>query len=266
MKTVRTDRTQLQIIAMITMFIDHLGCSVFPIILENAGYNYHGSVLEFLIRGVIGRIAFPLFVFLLVEGIYHSHNLYYYILRLLILGLISFIPHMLFNCGKLCDSGEDVTVLFTLILAALNIFMYEKLGNIFLRIGSFIILCVISFVIGSEYAITGIVIAFVFYIFRYKTDKLLLYGGIALIAGSVMITPLYYLRHYGLDYCVNNGIFSLNFLITGAENELASLIALIFIYLYDEKKKGGKGLPKIFTYGFYPLHLTFLYIISLIIK
>jgi O-antigen/teichoic acid export membrane protein len=71
----------LKIIAMVTMVIDHSGDIFFPILGNNTLYF-----------NAIGRIAFPLFCFMLVEGYKHTSNLKKYMLRLFIGALISQIP------------------------------------------------------------------------------------------------------------------------------------------------------------------------------
>ena len=65
----------LKIIALASMIIDHMG-SVFP--------QYFG--LEFR---VIGRVAFPIFVYLLAEGFKHTRSPYKFLVRLGIFAMIS---------------------------------------------------------------------------------------------------------------------------------------------------------------------------------
>ena len=77
----------LKLIACICMLIDHIGYLFFP--------QY-----EFL--RVIGRIAFPIFSYLITEGYTHTSSIRKYSLRLLIFALISQIPYMLvFNTSNL---------------------------------------------------------------------------------------------------------------------------------------------------------------------
>ena len=71
----------LKIIAIITMFIDHLGYAVFN----------RFSPLNF-----IGRISFPIFAFQISEGYIHTKNVKKYLARLFIFSLISQIPFYLF--------------------------------------------------------------------------------------------------------------------------------------------------------------------------
>ncbi|MBR1523666.1 MAG: TraX protein, partial [Lachnospiraceae bacterium] len=69
--------TALKLIAVISMLIDHTGDVLFP-----------GTMwLRY-----IGRLAFPIYCFLLVEGFFHTKDLRRYMFRLLLFGLISEIP------------------------------------------------------------------------------------------------------------------------------------------------------------------------------
>ena len=73
----RLDGTVLKLIACLSMFIDHLGAVCFS------------GMMGFRI---IGRLAFPIYCFLLVEGAVHTRNMKKYILRMGIFALISEVP------------------------------------------------------------------------------------------------------------------------------------------------------------------------------
>ncbi len=76
----KINESTLKIIAMVSMFIDHAAVA-FPAVVPE------GSAAYFVMR-VIGRIAAPVFFWLLVQGYHHSSDLRKYLLRLLILSLI----------------------------------------------------------------------------------------------------------------------------------------------------------------------------------
>ncbi|MGN0402265.1 MAG: TraX family protein [Acetatifactor sp.] len=125
----------LKIIAMTAMLIDHIAAAVFTRILICRGYfgavsaRDMGKVcLQFMDNEalyllvsrmrMIGRIGFPLFCFLLVEGFQKTGNRKKYILRLGIFALISEIPFDLAFAGKVFDfSGQNVY--FTLLIGML---------------------------------------------------------------------------------------------------------------------------------------------------
>ncbi|MEG2848502.1 MAG: TraX family protein [Bacilli bacterium] len=88
--------SSIKIIAIISMVIDHLGQIVLKNgIMLNAPYSAFSDTqfenLSTLVElcHVVGRIAFPLFCFLLVEGFLHTHNMKKYILQLAVFAIIS---------------------------------------------------------------------------------------------------------------------------------------------------------------------------------
>ena len=75
----------LKLIACVTMLIDHIGALFFPYALW---------------LRIIGRISFPIYCFLLAEGVHHTHSPLTYGLRLLLVALIQKYP-------TTCCSTED---------------------------------------------------------------------------------------------------------------------------------------------------------------
>src|SRR5574344_2480149 len=70
----------LKLIAIITMTIDHIGLFLVAYGGENQAMQTVGIIFR-----CIGRLSLPLFVFLVIEGIYHTRNKWKYILRLSIM-------------------------------------------------------------------------------------------------------------------------------------------------------------------------------------
>ena len=79
----------LKIIAVISMLIDHLTAGLLDRGYWAAGHQITktGRYLYYVLRG-IGRIAFPIYCFLLIEGYIHTRNKWKYLLRLSLFGLM----------------------------------------------------------------------------------------------------------------------------------------------------------------------------------
>lgn len=216
----------LKIIAIVTMFFDHLGYIVFN---------------QFSFMNYIGRLAFPVFAFLITEGYSHTSNLKKYFCRLFILAILSQIPYMLFV--STFSNNFGLNILFTLILGLASITVYEKANNKVLGF-MFVILSAISAqLLHFDYGWFGIVIMFIFHIFKKK--KVLL--NISFIISAFI--NYFYKFIFSLD---TRYLFIILF----------ACLALIPINLYNEKK--GKNI-KYFFYIFYPLHLILLYLLNFII-
>lgn len=124
----------LKLMAIITMLIDHTAATVLERLLtikstENLNSNDLNAANEFfaknawlytldIVMRLIGRLAFPIFCFLLVEGFVHTHNIRKYALRLALFALLSEIPFNLALYGKVLYPGSQ-NVFFTLFLGLL---------------------------------------------------------------------------------------------------------------------------------------------------
>ena len=112
----------LKLVACITMLIDHVGATlVYRACLEN--FNMSLFYLYDVMR-LIGRIAFPIFCFLLVEGAYYTRNPRKYALRLAIGAVLSEIPFDLAFFGGVTWAHSSVMV--TLLLGFALIQMMKK--------------------------------------------------------------------------------------------------------------------------------------------
>ncbi len=229
----------LKIIAIISMFIDHLGDAWFK---RTTGMN------------LIGRFAFPIFAFQISEGYIHTKNLKKYFLRLFIFALISQIPFMLFR--STFTTGFSLNIFFTLFLGLFTIFLYDKFTNnsypltkvkkidsflkYFFAFCCFLLIGLLAEVAKFDYGFFGIFIIFSFYVFRNK--KIFMY--ISFIIASI-------LRHGLMIY--TNGYHYLYILLT-----IFTILPLLLINIYNGKQ-GRK--VKYFIYAFYPIHLLILYFI-----
>ena len=118
----------LKMVAITTMLIDHLGAGLLlpllslpptsPLSTNDHGISFlfHRYLLTYefysLLR-IIGRSAFPIFCFLLVEGLLHTSSRGKYLLRLLLFSFLSEIPFNLALFGGLRNANHQ-NVFFTL--------------------------------------------------------------------------------------------------------------------------------------------------------
>lgn len=132
----------LKLIAIITMLIDHTAATILDRFLIVKGVNSldandiqgindflqkYGSLyyLDTAMR-LIGRLGFPIFCFLLIEGFLHTHNVWKYALRLGIFSLISEIPFDLAIYGKAFYFNSQ-NVFFTLLIGLLVIYAIQTI-------------------------------------------------------------------------------------------------------------------------------------------
>lgn len=215
----------LKIIAVITMLFDHTGYIIFG----------HFSFMNY-----IGRLSFPIFAFLITEGYKYTKNLKKYFARLLIFAIISQIPYMLFI--DTFSNSFSLNILFTLTLGLLGITIYDKIKYKPFGILLVIILSFIAQYLHFDYGWFGIVIIFIFYIF--KKQKLLM---------NIYICTVIFVNYFFYYITTLRMEFILIILFCS--------LSLIPINLYNEKK--GKNI-KYFLYVFYPMHLIALYLLTLI--
>lgn len=219
----------LKIIAVITMFIDHLGYTIFG---------------KFSYLNYIGRISFPIFAFQISEGYIHTKNLKKYFLRLFLFAVISQIPFMLFH--SIISDTFYLNIFFTLLLGLLSIYIYDKCKYKFIGILSGILLALIAQFSNCDYGAYGVAIILIFYIFKNN------------IFNSCIFFIFATLIKYCIP-CIKYGVFPKEYLYLF----IGTIIPSLFFATYNGKK--GKD-TKYLLYLFYPIHLILLYGIHLISK
>lgn len=215
----------LKIIALVSMIIDH-ATAVFV--------NYYDYEVLYNMGRCIGRLAFPLYCFLLVEGFCYTRNVKKYCVRLFLFAIISEVPFDLAFFRRVIYMGHQ-NVFFTLLLGILLIWNLDRIlkkknsnwiGNVLNVIGA-IVIYVLSSYIYSDYGVYGVLLIALFYLFRGNK-------------GKVAVSNIGF-----------NFIFSL-----GSIRQLCGMFSVPIIALYNGKK--GVSL-KYFFYLIYPLHLLLFY-------
>lgn len=249
LKAARLNGNQLKLIAVVSMLLDHIGFLLVGdgIILPRleTGEPLGGWWILYCVLRMVGRIAFPIFCFLLVEGFVHTRDWKRYALRLAAFAAVSEIPFDLMSSLEAVYWGAQ-NVFFTLLLGLLMMKALEtvearmsqgsagRLGGWKLQGAGIAILVVIvlfcgaAWLLRTDYDYIGIMLIALFYWFR--TDRLRL-CALGFVWMSVTMRVLYFIPGLALGF--------------------------LMIYFYNGQRGKWKG--KYAFYLFYPLHLMILY-------
>lgn len=205
--------SSLKIIAVLSMVIDH--CAYY--LLE------HGTVLYEAMR-CVGRIAFPVFAFLIAEGFSHTRNKRSYFVQLLGFAFFSEIPWFLLN-----GADETHNVMFTLALGVVALTLLDRCCEH--KVLSFMAVClvaVLAYYMGTDYDWRGILMIAIFYITQPQAGNLQ-----DRMIQILFILPL--MIHYGI---------------------IGAIFASVVILSYNGNRGfiTGKAWKYAF-YAFYPVHL-----------
>ena len=162
----------LKLIAIISMLIDHVNKAL---IYPNLSSNYGTLTIVSNIFDIIGRIAFPLFCFMLVEGFFKTRSRKKYLRNLLIFGVISEVPFDMFTTASFFNMNWN-NVMFTLALVLITIWIIdtlkEKLKNrpkalwYFASLIIVLLMCIIAMFLSLDYEHHAILIGYFFYLFH----------------------------------------------------------------------------------------------------
>ncbi len=244
------DGHALRIVAVISMFIDHFSLAilvygkeaVYRILgggMEQEAFYTRLDIVSDIGRG-IGRIAFPIYCFLLAEGFFKTSSRGKYLARLLVFAALSEygFDHALFPYSA---SGKHCNVFVTLAISFLMMWVMEffrerwkdRLGDPFDRYGTTLILiealtlasaCFLADAVHSDYHKWGVLTIFAFYILHAYRNL------------SAMAAYFVLIVHNLAECWAFPGIF--------------------MIQCYNGRR--GKQM-KYFYYFFYPGHLLLLY-------
>lgn len=183
----------LKLIAIITMLVDHVTYGLYYTYgMANDCLNW--ELYRFL-RSV-GRMAFPIYCFLLVEGFFHTSNVKKYAIRLVILALISEIPFDWSLFGEL-PKWDKTNVVFTLLIGLLMIWILEEskkekflgIENIVAKkivvLLSYVVGMVIAYFASVDYNIVGVAVIVLMYCLHgeERNKRLLAFAaGVAILA------------------------------------------------------------------------------------
>lgn len=215
----------LKWIALISMTIDHFAASrLFEVLAFGGGMGWEAVRCGYMTMRLIGRLAFPIYCFLLTEGFRYTRSRKRYALRLGVFALLSEVPFDLAG-GDIWDPSYQ-NVYFTLLLGLLALMLaqprYER---------------------GEYRAVIFTVLAFALAAELLRSD-----GG---FFGVAFIAVFHFLRELKAEKYLAGGMVLAGL---GAL-ELVATVSFIPIHFYDGRKGRTGPLLKWAFYFWYPVHL-----------
>lgn len=213
----------LKWIALASMTVDHFAASgLYYLLAARFGF---GSGEWYLPLRLIGRLAFPIYAFLLTEGFRCTRSRKRYALRLALFAALSEVPFDLMSSGSAYNTVQQ-NVFFTLLLGLAALMAAEPLAEK-----------------GKRWQALAVVLAFAGLAQLLRTD----YGffGVALIA------VLHFLRERETEKYLAGGALLLGL---GAM-EMAAWPSFILLHFYDGRRGRGGAVLKWAFYAYYPAHL-----------
>lgn len=217
---------QLKIIAAIAMAIDHTGSYLFP---------------QLTVLRIIGRLAYPIFAFMIAEGFTHTQNRKKYLLRMVIMSVFL----QLVYAAVMGAAYQCIFVTFSLSIALCMLADNAIKRNNALQWAFFALavvgVCFITTALPDvltgtgfsvDYGFFGVMLPVVVFMAKTKVSKLIMLTVMLCLLSAV----------YGYIQCF-------------------ALAAVPLIVLYNGKR--GKLRMKNFFYIFYPAHLVIIYLVQI---
>lgn len=229
----------IKIFAIIFMLIDHVGLFLLD---GNATFR------------LLGRIAFPLFCFLLVNGYYHTSDEIKYLKRLALFAIVSEICHDIVFYGQLEFNNQNV--FFTLTLGLLSIIAAENctelikeklnggvqiIANIISKLIILLSFIVMGYLMRVEYGWYGILLIYALYLTYGATNK----HKVLMVLAIIVVNYI--------NILLENGVF-----------QAYSIMSVAYIYMFREQQVDVPKAAKMFCYIFYPAHLLVLGLIKML--
>lgn len=216
---------QLKLIAVITMTIDHIGLILLP---------------RVWVLRLIGRLAMPIYAYMIAEGCRHTHDRWRYLGRIAGLGLLCQVVYTAYLGSFYLNILLTFSLSILLIIAIENFqkkrTLISQVGVLALLLGIFVLTVALPPLLRRwdfdlDYSLMGVLLPVLVYFGREKTKYL--------TAGLILLG----FRYGGLQW--------------------AALAAVPLLGMYNGQK--GKGNLGKWFYLYYPAHLLVLYGIAMVI-
>lgn len=220
----------LKFLACAIMLLDHIGATLIP-----------WGILR-----IIGRLAFPIFCFLLAEGAHYTRSPRNYLLRLGIGAILSELPFDLALFGSW--SWQHQSVMVTLLLGAMALLAMKRMTQPLLKILVLLLFACLADFMNTDYGGAGVLMIALFGLTRERK-----YGWVVQLLGMYLICR--WIIPGGVVWFIDRYVFI----------EIFAILALIPIWLYSGKKSTSSRAVQWAFYLFYPVHLWILYLMSILL-
>lgn len=225
LKVPKLSGNQLKILALICMTLDHIGLFLLP---------------DCVILRIIGRLAFPIFAWMIAEGCRHTRNMGKYLARIAMVGVLYQLEFTLLM-GSL-KMNIMITFSLSVVLCWLLKLAIEKRNKnhwVLVLLGLLAVWCLTDVLpiwlketnYGIDYGFYGVLLPVLLYLARDKRQQLLFAGMV------LMLLALW--SNWAVQW--------------------AALLSLPLLALYSAER--GKRKLKWLFYIYYPAHLTVLWIL-----
>jgi len=220
----------LKIIACAVMLIDHVGAVLLP---------------QFFVLRMIGRIAFPIFCFLLAEGAHYTKSPSKYALRLAIGAVLSELPFDLALFGGLTLDYQSVMV--TMLLGFGALMTMRKVDRLYLKCLAILPFALVAELLRTDYGGGGILLIALFGLTRELPHRTL-WQAVGMMVLCQFVMP---------------GLVMIQVGAVGIGVEILAVLAMVPIARYTGEKHSHSAAVQWGFYLFYPVHLTVLYLLRI---
>lgn len=232
--TVKLNREQLKLIAIISMVIDHIAW---------AFVDFYSPLGQFM--HVCGRLAIPIMCYFVAEGYRNTKDIKRYIDRMITFGVLSIIPFYLFFHD---EYGYRQNIIFDLLGGLLAITLLDRAKKKWQKVVGMVAIFGVSMLVGG-WPIAPILFIIIFYFGKTFKQQVKWFAivnvlVVAFLAVAIALNSVYHFSHY--DWVWWDKFYLLGF-----------MLAFPLLHCYNGEK-GKVAVNRYFFYFFYPLHFLFL--------
>ena len=232
---------KLKIIAAAAMLVDHIGAYLLP---------------QYIFLRIVGRIAFPIFAFMIAEGCHYTKNKKKYLFNMFLLAVICqglFYPfkppgYMRIPVTFLISIVVIYVMQYTMVKVYGKCSIAEKAVSVIILLFTVLAIAYLNDILSIDYGFYGCMtpaIVSAVYWFPGMPEKDKSYDTLYRKLGMLMLALWFVYKEYG-------GV------------QIYSFAAIPLLAVYNGKR--GNMVPKYFFYIFYPLHLAVIYAIKYMVN